>query len=996
MKDIKILLTTILTLIVASFGTVTAQSLLIDGTLPNGTSNITGEIVDRTSGYKMLYNSMKYLGEYDEKTDYQFNSGMNSFVRIDAPEGEYFQPGDVVEIDTYVNRSASDSRIVSIYNSTDLQADNLIGTVTVPGSVAGIYKITLDDALPDKTSTIYMPATYTINSYINIHGVKIYGERGNRADLASLSLGGTAQLDGTTVKYVAQAESSESAVSLTYTKKEDKDVILAISAVQSSKDIDPSALSEWNPTIPSSLAIPAIPGVVDYYFIRSMLEGYATVYYCLEIGRQNTKDIVYNYDFTVNPVISEEDAMLRNITNTAGYHSSHGWRFNYASGSTLQVKVEGDAIIKLRGCGYNDGNSKITVSMANEEGNAMAPICSVTPSRSCSGYNTFYYTGNANTLTFSYEGVAFLSYLTIINEGSNEADFRALFVGEQEFCLSDFKEGILWLDNIGYVSNSNNAQLFPQISFGMKKGLVAPVVSNTLNTETRIFTYTFSYEGVDYTINIPYEDELGYTENSNEGRYDVTTSFGLKTVIELLNQDKAIYKKIFLPNGEYFLGNVDGNYQHGISLTASDVEIIGESWATHITGKYYGVTSSVIEIKGNNNIIRNLTLESLVGDNGVAPALSTGGSNLLFDNVQILSWQDTYVGGGGPNLFHECVIRGSVDFICNGGANTIDYFLRCNLQFQYRKNGGYVSAPQGATYFVECTVSDAPGNTTSLDGNYSLGRPWRDTGKAYFINTVFNIVPNYGFVQMSNTVFPEGSCGSVGNLKAADKTLLALNNDASTPAYSLTDEEIKRSGSVGAVCGEKLASLVGETIRISANEYTGYVGLMSVVIPEGVKGYIVDKITNSYVRIQEKYAAGDILPAETPVILSANVTTETPFFFPYSSDIGNTSESNLLKTSLIHQPTNSAFYRLVDKSNKAVFELQPLNTNLEAHEAYITTDGLFNILDLTTDGVDTGIEIPEIDNDNKPVQIYDIQARKVVNPTNGIYIKKGKKVIITR
>jgi len=974
-----------------------AQEKLLSGELPNGTANISGEIVDPVSNYKMTYSNLKYLEDKDSKSYYQFNSGMGSYVKIETPSGEYFQPGDEIKIDTYVNRGNGDNRNISLYDRVNYTAANLVGSVSASGGyITGTYSIILGTNLPENTNTLYMPATSSINSYINIHGVEVYGERGNKAKLASLTVG-TANLNGYKVSYSADATASESTVSVNYTKEDGKNVTLAISEMQTASISNPEELTNWSSSIPGSVSIPSVPGDKHYYYIRSTLADYETVYYELEIIRRNTADVIYNYDLTVNPITSAEDPKLSNIVNTSGYHSQHGWRFNYSSGSTLEVKVTGDAIIKLRGSVYNSSTSKVTASVNNPAAGSIVPNYQVTPVNG-GLYNNFYYSGDANTITFTYSGVAFLTYITIINEGSTEADLRAVFVGEQEIALSDFTDGKYALANVGYIENPSAADAFPNIAFGMKNGLTAPTATGLLNTTDHIYTYTFEFEGITYKVSIPYEAEIGYTKNETEQRYDISTAFGLKTVVNMINDGTAVYKTIYLPNGTYNLGDVDGSYQHGISLSATNVTITGESHNARITGKYYGVTSSVVEVKGANTVIRNLTIESLIGDNGVGPALSTGADNILFDNVQIIGWQDTYVGGGGTHLFNECIIAGSVDFICNGGENTVDYFLRCELQLQYRKNGGYISAPQGKTYFVDCRVTNVPSNATTMNGSFALARPWRETGQAFFINTVFDIMPNYGFVTMSGNKFPEGSSGSIGNIKEADGTLLEdFANDANTPIYTLTETDITTYSSVYGMCGSAMASLVYKPITIPAYQFSTMYAADALVVPTGMTAYAIISTQDDYAELGKLYIAGDIIPACTPVVLHSKVSENTSFLFAYADNGSNTmSGTNLLSGSLVHQSLadeNTDYYILDYSNNIVAFAKQNGTSQCTANTAHLALSNVTaNTLPLKGEDITTSIENITIDDANGDNILYDLQGRRIFQPKKGqIYIVNGKK-----
>ena len=972
--------------------TLHAQECLLSVEFPNGTTNLSGEVVDATTGYKLTYYEMHYLEDKNDKSYYQFHSKYPSYVQIETPPGEYFQPGDEVRLDTYVNRSSSDYRTISLYDRVNYSGTTSVATASAQGGVITVYTLTLPADLPASTNLLYIPATSSINSYISIHGVEVYGERGLKAKLAALTLGGTAQLEGYGVSYQVDATSDVTSVSLVYEKEEGKDVTLALSQRQEQLVENPADLTVWDDDIPTSLPIPAIPGRVDYYYLRSSLADHETIYYELRVARRNTADVVYIYDFTVNPVTSAEDPALTQIVHSAGYHSGHGWRFNYNSGNNLRVKVEGDAIIQLRGCVYNDPSSKI---IASAEGDGLVtPLHAVTPVKDCNATNNFYYAGAATTLTFTYTGVAFVSAVTINNEGTGESDLRSIFVGEKELALSDFTDGVYTMENIGFVEDVTAPDAFPTLVFAMKKGLGGPTSTGILDGSEQRYSYTFSYLGGDYQILIPYETTPGYTENAADNRYDITTPFGLKTVINLLNANTAKYKHVYLHDGDYYLGDVDGSYQHGFTLTATGVTLEGESRAARITGIYRGVTSSVVELKGNNTIVRNLTIESLLGDNGVGPALSTGADNLFFDNVAIIGWQDTYVGGGGKHLFHECTILGSVDFICNGD-NSVDYFLRCDLQFQYRKNGGYITAPKGKSYFRDCTVSDVPTNAISLNYNYSLARPWSaDTGHAFFINTTFAIVPNYGFVTMGGSDFKAGQYGTAGNLRQSDGALLTFNNASTTPYLELTDAQVQAYSSVYGICGSILAALAAEPIELASHHFASIYSADALQLPAGAIAYTICVIHPTYAELLEVGKAGDVIPANTPVLLQ--IDTATPIRFAYVADNGATPPAeNLLSGRLFHTsiPDDGVNYYLLDsQANTPTIVRQAAGTLQTANQAYLTiANHTAERLDLK-EGTNTSIH-PEVEQDEEAVTtIYDLQGRKILVPEQGkIYVVNGKK-----
>lgn len=380
MKKIKIFPLILSVFLFFNLKTVTAADQLLSVDFPNGTVNISDEVIDVLTGYKLTYYNMKHLQDVDNKTYYQFNSQIGSYVKIESPEGEYFQSGDEIKIDTYVNRSVSDQRDISIYNKVDYNNGVLLGKVSAAGSVNSVYTITLDENLPENTNLLYMPATSSINAYINIRGVEVFGKRGNKANLSSLMVGETAITSGYKIKHSVEALSEESSVLLSYVKEEGKNVSLSISEVLKSAVSTPNAIETWNP-MSNSLLVPEEIGGINYYYIRSSLPEYETVYYEIIINRRNTEDVIYNYDLTVNPIISSEDPALNNIIENSGnYHSQHGWRYNYTTSpdKTLKLKVENDAIIKIKGSVYNSKNVKITATVDNDNVGKIVPASSVT------------------------------------------------------------------------------------------------------------------------------------------------------------------------------------------------------------------------------------------------------------------------------------------------------------------------------------------------------------------------------------------------------------------------------------------------------------------------------------------------------------------------------------------------------------------------------------------------------------------------------------------
>ena len=181
--------------------------------------------------------------------------------------------------------------------------------------------------------------------------------------------------------------------------------------------------------------------------------------------------------------------------------------------------------------------------------------------------------------------------------------------------------------------------------------------------------------------------------------YVVSNADELDAVIANLkssnNSDSAPRRTVFLKNGAYTYGTLEGAYQHNISLAkVYNVSLIGESKdGVIVSGTTDGITSSTIDLgDGTGNYLQDITIRNNYDFRaeqlkGVSVAL-TGGNKTIMKNVALQASQDTYVTGKRTYL-EDCDIYGTTDFICGGGDI---YFERCNLILG-NKSGNVISAP---------------------------------------------------------------------------------------------------------------------------------------------------------------------------------------------------------------------------------------------------------------------------------------------------------------
>src|SRR5829696_1890991 len=195
-------------------------------------------------------------------------------------------------------------------------------------------------------------------------------------------------------------------------------------------------------------------------------------------------------------------------------------------------------------------------------------------------------------------------------------------------------------------------------------------------------------------------------------------------------------ERVLVPAGkEYITLNGTGATNGQVKMTAHDWNGGANGWEG----------SQPLRAYANNFRAQNLTLENTWGDNGQAMALKTGGDKQVFDNVQILGWQDTLYVGTGRQYFHNSTIKGRVDFLWGPGTAVFD---QDNLVSRVRQNsGGYITAantPASQTYgYVirdsHLTAENTDGSTVTASTH--LGRPWAGGGapssyaQVAFINT---------------------------------------------------------------------------------------------------------------------------------------------------------------------------------------------------------------------------------------------------------------------
>ena len=208
--------------------------------------------------------------------------------------------------------------------------------------------------------------------------------------------------------------------------------------------------------------------------------------------------------------------------------------------------------------------------------------------------------------------------------------------------------------------------------------------------------------------------------------------------IEVCRAFMDYHKVIFVKKGVYKEKLIIPSWLTNIEICGEDAEQTIITWDDHANIKTQERPKGIgtfrtytLKIEGSDITLKNITIENNSARLGQAVALHTEGDRLVFVNCRFLGHQDTVYTGvaGSRQLFHNCYIEGTTDFIFGPGTA---WFEECEIR---SKANSYITAASTPKYqpygyvFNRCRLTADEG----IDKVY-LGRPWRDYGYTLFMN----------------------------------------------------------------------------------------------------------------------------------------------------------------------------------------------------------------------------------------------------------------------
>ena len=207
-----------------------------------------------------------------------------------------------------------------------------------------------------------------------------------------------------------------------------------------------------------------------------------------------------------------------------------------------------------------------------------------------------------------------------------------------------------------------------------------------------------------------------------------------------------------------------GTYYEKVTITASNVRLIGAGYSSTIISNGFASGTTTPDLSGTWGTSGSATVtiaESATNfyaegvyfynsfdyinssiSNKQAVALYVMSDQAVFEKCAFFGYQDTLETRSGRQLFNECLIQGSVDYIF--GYNSTSVFTNCEIKTIYRgSQGGYITASQGCLgtagtdtidygfIYIGCTLT---ADSKVKSSTISLARPWRQDSQVAYIS----------------------------------------------------------------------------------------------------------------------------------------------------------------------------------------------------------------------------------------------------------------------
>lgn len=306
------------------------------------------------------------------------------------------------------------------------------------------------------------------------------------------------------------------------------------------------------------------------------------------------------------------------------------------------------------------------------------------------------------------------------------------------------------------------------------------------------------------------------------------------------------------------------------------------------------------------------------------------------------------------------------------------------------------------------------GSTTTTNSKYYTSGSKTEPTDNKGLWIVQKVGGNYNFASaVANSLFTyvQGANGNkaqiVNIIPSAGKTLgqfylgaekanvhIVMNSNASK-LDQLTDSNADTGDWSTQWCFEEVTDFVGQTVNFAASTDSKNYATLNLpyasTLPTGVTAYKAT-VEGTTVNLTEYKTENQVLPANTPVLLTATTDGEKTFAPATYAAAEETGFKGTLGATTV--AANNTY--ILSKKNGKVnfFALDETNNTIKANKAYlVVSGGAAQALNFNF-GNTTGIQNAAVEGVNANAPLFDLSGRRVVKAVKGgIYIQNGKKFV---
>lgn len=306
-------------------------------------------------------------------------------------------------------------------------------------------------------------------------------------------------------------------------------------------------------------------------------------------------------------------------------------------------------------------------------------------------------------------------------------------------------------------------------------------------------------------------------------------------------------------------------------------------------------------------------------------------------------------------------------------------------RFKGKASGNYMNAIANTTKFGMASEAerDAMGCVFYLTENNKL--------LSYKLGTYLYETYSMGAIGEDN-----GNAISFNPSESGNAGYFTLKTDYSGSKYIYDGTTIvNRNGSYAANnCEWAIEEVTSLPVTISKVGFATFYAPVALAIPEGLRAYVGElNDTKDILTLHDIAEEADGIPAETGVVLyrAEGRTESTTHYFDIVDDLEFVESAFDGNVETVAKGSSSP-YTLQTHNGGVAFKLYT-GTTITGFKAYLDfTEARAQAIRIRFAGETTEID-PSTLNSQPSTEIYDLQGRRILTPTKGMYIVDGKKVI---